>query len=157
MIKHNNILVPTDFSEQSTESLRRAAILANSFDADLHLLHVMEVAAYFETDMVSAPSLSDLDDGHQDRLLDQLKAQAKSCGVEAALHLEESTGGIARTICRIAKSLPADLIVIGKHGDKGVLEHMLLGATVERVVAQAPCSVLVTMPHGLLEQKKIGS
>jgi len=113
----------------------------------------MKVAVYFEIDMVSAPALNTINDDHQDRLLDQLKAQAESCGVKAILHLEESAGDQARTICDFAKTLPADLIVIGKHGEKGVLQHMLLGATVERVVAHAPCSVLVTMPHGLLERR----
>ncbi len=151
MIRHNNILVPTDFSEQSTESLRRAAVLAEKFDAEVHLLHVMDVAMYFETDMVSAAPIADTDQEHQTRALRQLKTQAENCGVEAVLHLEESTGGIARHLCDFAKSLPADLIVIGRHEEKSVLQHMLLGATVERVVAHAPCSVLVTMPHDLIE------
>jgi len=57
MIKHNKILVPFDFSEQAMESVRRAGVLAEKFDAELHLLHVLESSLYFETDMVSAPPI----------------------------------------------------------------------------------------------------
>jgi len=154
MVKHNKILVATDFSTQSNESLRRAAILAEKFDAEIHLLHVMQTAAYFETDMVSALPLKDVDDDHHARLLDQLKAQAEASAPDAILHLEESNAGIAGSICEFAKAMPADLIVIGRHDEKGVLQHMLVGATVERVVAHAPCSVLVIMPHDLIEAAK---
>jgi len=42
------------------------------------------------------------------------------------------------------------LIVIGRQGSKGFLEHFLMGSTAEQVVRYAPCSVLVSMPHGLL-------
>jgi len=152
MIRHNKILVPTDFSEQSSESLRRAVVLAKKFNAEIHLLHVMQIAAYFETDMISPLPLNDIDDDHQTRLLNELHTQAKVSAPDATVHLEESNGGVASTICEFAKTMPADLIVIGRHGEKGVLQHMLLGATVERVVAHAACSVLVTMQHDLLEE-----
>jgi len=152
VIKHNKILVPTDFSEQSTESLRRAAVLAEKFDAEVHLLHVMKPSMYFEIDMVIAPSLDDVDSANQKIELSQLKAQAAACDFEIVLHLEESVGDHSRNICDFAKSLPADLIVIGRHDEKKVLRHMFVGATVERVVAHAPCSVLVTAPHDLIAQ-----
>jgi len=151
MIRHNKILVPTDFSQQSTESLRRAGVLAGKFDAEVHLLHVMEPTTYFETDMVAAPPLEDVDMTQQQREYGQLQAQADACGFEMALHLEESVGSHANNICAFAESLPADLIVIGRHEEKGMLGHLLAGATVERVVAHAPCSVLVTIAHDLID------
>jgi len=45
----------------------------------------------------------------------------------------------------------ADLLVLGRHGQRGKAEQLLIGSTSERVVRHAPCSVLVTMPHGILE------
>ena len=77
MIRHNKILVPTDFSEQSSESLRRAGVLAEKFDAEVHLLHVTDPSMYFETDMISAPPLEDLDDP-KERELTQIQAQQNS-------------------------------------------------------------------------------
>jgi len=151
MIKHNKILVPTDFSEQSTESLRRAGVLAEKFDAEVHLMHVVKTSTYFEIDMVSAPSLGEVDDSAHSRGLSQLKAQADAFDFEIVTHLEECVGDHSRNICEFAQSLPAGLIVIGRHDEKNILKHMFVGATVERVVAHAPCSVLVTMPHDLIE------
>jgi len=154
MIKHNKILVPTDGSEQSTEAIRRAGVLARQFDAEVHLLYIVEPSLYFETDMVSIPPLEDIDDAIQKGALRRMKAQAKLFNFEVVIHLKESVGDPSRSICKFATSLPADLIVIGRHGEKGVVEHMLVGSTTERVVAHAPCSVLVTMPHDLLENVK---
>ena len=39
----NRILVPTDFSEQATNALEVAAMLAKKHDADIYLLHMMEI------------------------------------------------------------------------------------------------------------------
>jgi len=65
-------------------------------------------------------------------------------------HLKEADNNISLVICDFSTKLNADLIVIGRHGDKGMFEHMMLGSTAERVVRHAPCSVLVVMPHGIL-------
>ena len=39
----NRILVPTDFSEQATNALKVAAMLAKEHNADIYLLHMMEI------------------------------------------------------------------------------------------------------------------
>ena len=41
-----------------------------------------------------------------------------------------------------ARSLPADLIVVGSHGRSGITK-LLLGSVATHVVTHAPCSVLV--------------
>ncbi len=151
MIKHNKILVPSDGSAQSTEALRRAGVLAKQFDAEVHLLHVVEPSLYFETDMMSIPPLDELDDAMHKGALRHIKEQVSQFDFEIVVHIKESVGDPSRTICKFAAALPADLIVIGRHGEKSVVKHMLAGATTERVVAHGPCSVLVTMPHDLLE------
>jgi len=45
-------------------------------------------------------------------------------------------------ICRLARALRADLIVLSTHGRTG-LKHVFLGSTAERVVQHSPCPVLV--------------
>ncbi len=151
MLKHNKILVPTDCSEQSTEALRRAGTLAKKFDAEVHLLHIAEPSLYFETDMIAIPPLAEIDGEVKKGTLHRLRAQIEQFDFKIVVHMKESSGDHSRSICKFAKKLPADLIVIGRHDEKGVVEHLLVGSTVERVVAHAPCSVLVTMPHDLLE------
>ncbi len=151
MVKHKKILVPTDCSKQSTEALRRAGELAKKFDADVHLLYISEPSVFFGTDMVSVPPLNELDDEVKKATLHRLKEQAQQFNFKITVHMKESIGDPSRSICKFARKLPADLIVIGRHDEKSVVEHLLVGSTVERIVAHAPCSVLVTIPHGLIE------
>ncbi len=151
MIRHNKILVPIDFSEQATEAIRRAGVLAKQFDAEVHVLHVLESSVYFETDMVSIPPINEINHAAHEGAVHRLRALTEQFDFDVLTHVEESASDPARYICGFAESLPADLIVIGRHGEKGMIEHMLVGSTSERVVAHAPCSVLVTMPHDLLE------
>jgi nucleotide-binding universal stress UspA family protein len=53
------------------------------------------------------------------------------------------TRGVAfSSIVKLAKELPASLIVMGTHG-RGSLGRFLLGSTTEQVIAQSPCPVLL--------------
>jgi len=143
MIKYSKILVTSDCSEASTAAIRCAGELAAQSQAEVHLLHVMEPSLYFETDMVAIPPLEEVNSAMRKDALRRLKTQIEQFDLEIVVHLKESVGDPSRTICQFAKSLPADLIVIGRHGEKGVVQHILMGSTTERVVAHAPCSVLV--------------
>ena len=51
-------------------------------------------------------------------------------------------GKPASAILKTATEWPADIIVIGSHGRRG-LERVLMGSVAEAVVRHAPCSVLV--------------
>jgi len=125
--------------------------MAKMFGADVHILHITEAAKYFETDMLMVPPLDDVEDAIQLGALRKLKEQLKQFDFQMTIHMKESFGDSARSIYKFAESLPADLIVIARHDEKGVVTHMLKGSTVERVIARSPCSVMVILPHGLLE------
>jgi len=151
MMRDANILVPTDFSETSTEALRRAVVMAEQYHGAVHLLHVMEPAVFFETDMIAISPLDDITNAIRAGAKRRLQAQAQAVDFTVTTHLLESMGEPAGVICDFAASLPADLIVIGRHGVQGAIEHLLIGSTAERVVRHATCSVLVAMPYRLLE------
>ena len=51
MIKLKRILLPTDFSELSSEATKYACALAEQFDAELHMLHVHESVVIHEYGM----------------------------------------------------------------------------------------------------------
>jgi nucleotide-binding universal stress UspA family protein len=151
MIQHGKIVVRTDFSEQADEALRRAGVLAGQFGAEVHLVHVLEPAVFFETDLISVYPMEKIVDAMREGARKRLAKQADAVEFDVITHLNEAMGDPSRAICDFVEELPADLIVVGRHGRQGILDHMLIGSTAERVIRHAPCSVLVTMPHGLLE------
>src|SRR5205814_2627344 len=59
--------------------------------------------------------------------------------VRAERRFEE--GDAAGTILRVARELPADLIVMGTHGRTG-LGRLLMGSVAEQVVRKASCPVM---------------
>jgi len=150
MIKHGKIVVPTDFSEQSEEAIRRACVLAAQFEAEVHLLHVIPPPVYIDADLVLISPIDAIVSAQHKQAVKRLAEIAEGVEANVVTHLVDADSSVTQSICDFCKSLPADLIVIGRHGEKGVLEHMLLGSTAERVVRFAPCSVLVAMPHGIL-------
>ena len=128
--------------------------MAKKFDAEVHLLHVLESSLFFETDMVSVPPVHKVDDAAHEGAEHRLNEVMKQFDFDVITHIKEAGGDPSRYICSFAKALPADLIVIGRHHEKGLIEHMIKGSTSERVVAHAPCSVLVVVAHDLLEDSQ---
>lgn len=68
---------------------------------------------------------------------------AAAAGVTA--EITQAAGDPATTICGIAKSTHADLIMVGSHRRRG-LGELLLGSVSNHVMHHAPCSVMVV--HG---------
>jgi glycine betaine transporter len=55
-------------------------------------------------------------------------------------------GVAAEAIVAQARQMPADLVVVGTHGRKG-LDRLILGSVAETVVRNAHCSVLTVKPR----------
>ena len=56
------------------------------------------------------------------------------------------TGRPGEAIAALAVETGADLIVVGRSGEGGRLQRMLLGGTAHRIIGLAPCPVLVVKP-----------
>jgi len=135
------ILAPTDFSEASRPALEEALALARRWSARLVLLHVIEpiVQAYaWATDLA----------GGEIYVIEPAELQPEWDALIGGLNLtgvrwEQQTikGEVATTVAAAARSLAADLIVIGTHGRTG-LTHALLGSVAEGVARAADTSVL---------------
>ena len=136
------ILVPVDFSKVSKAALAYAAFLAGQFGTEFILLHVTEKSPI---DYLLGPGL-------MNHLVVPMMKQAEADLARLAGSLSKAHGAhltaIVRTgkpfeeICRAARTLGADLIVLTTHGHTG-LKHVMLGSTAERVVRHADCPVLV--------------
>jgi nucleotide-binding universal stress UspA family protein len=72
--------------------------------------------------------------------MDEAANQLKQQGFSPGVHIE--FGKPADTILRISEDLKADLVVLGTHPHAAV-RRRFLGATVDKVIDHAHCSVLV--------------
>lgn len=130
------ILFPTDFSEPARYAGQYAALVARSVGAGLHVLHVPILPVPPAGDVAPA-------DGHAARQragdrLRQLVAEPEFQGVPARV----SVDGLIAEDAIIAAAAGSDLVVMGTHGRTG-WSRLVLGSVTERVVATAPCPVLV--------------
>ena len=153
MIKDGHIVVPTDFSKCSDEAVRRAYKLASLLDAEVHLVHILGPVLIYKPETIALSPVSEISEALHQNAEKQLARQAKASPVDVVTHthLLETHKSPHQAICDFANELPADLLIIGRHGERGVAEQLLIGSTAERVVRHAPCSVLVTMPHSIFE------
>lgn len=143
MIELKRILVPTDFSEYGKLATRYGVALAEQFQADLHLLHVID--DYFLLAPEANLMLPDRNQYLRDlkAAADQELAQSPANGALPAARIVRCSvvGRPFEEIARYAGEHEVDLIVIGSHGRRG-FSHLLLGSVAERVVRTAGCPVL---------------
>ncbi len=143
-MKLNKIIVPTDFSEYSFSALSYASDLAEKWEAEIHLVYVLEeIPAFF--------SANDLEKSKQN-FINSGEDIARKKVKELTHNLSEDTNlkiipvlrkGINyEQIISYSKEIDADLIVIATHGRTGVL-YTLLGSVAEKVIQFAKCPVLV--------------
>jgi nucleotide-binding universal stress UspA family protein len=133
-----NILVPTDFGEPAEHALDIGLELGRKFDARLTLVHVYQLfIAMPYTDALSYP-FEEIERNAR-KLLDAslAKAQARYPRCEGVLQV----GFAADEIVATARSVNADLIVMGTHRRRG-LPRMVMGSVAERVLRTSPIPVL---------------
>jgi universal stress protein A len=135
------ILVPLDFSPNSTWALDYAHFLARRFNAALHLVHVCEVPTMMTASMdayvIAYTDWSQRLGDEAERELAKIVARIFDVNVTT----EVLFGTPAKALVEDATLNHADLIVMGTHGH-GAMMHLLMGNVAERVVRMAPCPVL---------------
>jgi len=120
------ILYPTDFSPYSNQAYFHAVCLAEAHGASLTFLYVL--------------SPKDTPDERR-RWKEQLE-QMRPGNTRIAVNHVLLVGDPATEISRFAAESRIDLIVIGTHGRTGE-ERLRMGSVAEKVVREAPCSVMV--------------
>ena len=143
MIEIKKILAPTDFSEHAQGAVRSACMLAETFGATLHLLHVLPEAIPASPDLMLAPSVPPEYYGDAEARADEaLRKVADPAWADVpAIATAVRWGTAVEAITDYATQQGIDLIVIATHGRTG-LSHVLLGSVAERIVREAPCPVL---------------
>ena len=145
------IVVGTDLGESGRRAMQLAIDTARATSATLWLVHASEIGLeHAWPDLPigvrsAAHALRERIKGRFENSLQELEHERKRCedvGVSCQTSFEE--GAPWETILRTAVSVNADLIAVGDPVGAIGLPERLLGSTAERVVRQAPCSVLVS-------------
>jgi nucleotide-binding universal stress UspA family protein len=143
---YKKILVAVDGSEISKQALHEAIGLAKDQKAKLRIVHVVD--EYFvdysgigiDYDKYEASMKK-----YGLKILKEMEEIARQSNTEfesKLIELKTNQGRIEQKIIEEAKNWPADLIVIGTHGRRG-LSHLFLGSVAEGVVRIAPMPVLL--------------
>ena len=134
------ILAALDFSKAAKTVLEKAVETAKQQGAQLTLLTVaedfMDIGDFMDSASVSEKFLS-----AAKKSVQQAKAAAKEMGVDATAEAEQGVSP-ADIIVRYATDKGIDLIIMGSRG-KSAVDRFLVGSVTTKVVAHAPCSVLV--------------
>ena len=135
---YQRIMLAVDLTEESNRVAERALSLARVFNAELHIVHVIEPLslAYGGDIPMDLSSVQE-----------QIHDQAKSHLAEFAATLNVPAdrqylifGRPESEIQRAAEAKGADVIVVGSHGRHGLA--LLLGSTANGVLHGATCDVL---------------
>jgi nucleotide-binding universal stress UspA family protein len=142
---YKTILVPVDGSETSLRGLDEAILLAKDQKATLRLLHVVHdflVAGGHGAAVYTSELRKDLRERGAEILKDAA-GLARQQGVEVEIRLVETpAGSVGAMIVEDAERWPADLIVLGTHGRRGI-RRLVMGSDAEYVVRTTPVPVLL--------------
>lgn len=137
------ILVATDFSVQADRALQWARTLAEAFQAQISVLHVIDVFGLGEiSNEWGGPDPLPLLREQSRRYMTELKMQVP----DAETLIRE--GSPRPAIVELALELHCDLVVMGTHGRSG-LKHLVLGSVAEYVVRHSvvPVFTVRTREH----------
>ncbi len=144
------VLLATDRSQYSEGAEREAINFAKICSSRLYIISVLETNPEYET---IGSSVFEKEEAEAVKYLDALKERALREGLicETIFH-----SGVepSRTIVDEAAEHMFSMIVIGKHGRSG-LARLLMGEVAAKVIAHAPCKVLVVPKAARIEYRTI--
>jgi nucleotide-binding universal stress UspA family protein len=138
----NRILVGCDFSPDSSLAFEYGLSLAQEFESELHLAHVIESAAYQELQKTDTPIETEIQQEIHGRLIQKLQDMVPE---EARNWCKPQTslieGRSYEELVKYAEQHDIGMIVLGARG-LGLVKSLLLGSTTDRVIRRAPCPIL---------------
>lgn len=142
---YDRILVAIDGSAAAHAALHEATDLAQQLHGRLRLLHIVNQTPWIAS-QVTGEALQQIVDGLRgtgESLLHEAVTAVRATGLEVDTQLIEALGSEAgEYIIKEASGWPAQLIVCGTHGRRG-LSRILMGSDAEYVVRHSPVPVLL--------------
>jgi len=145
MFKH--ILVPTDGSQLSQETVKRAVSFASEAGARITFFYSKPeypVAFYGEgalIDPTTPEKFAEMAESQAVVILDQCKQLARDGGVDCAT-LTDTSDVPYEAIIQAANTSGADLIFMASHGRRG-FSGLLLGSETQKVLTHSKIPVLI--------------
>lgn len=136
------ILIPTDFSSQAKAALTTATILAKKINAELFILHSVDLH-----DRFIARSKPENPDTSEEILIKRAEEQMKKhLALEGIDDIKSTTiigtDAILEDVMKACEAHDISFIVMGSSGSSG-LSELLIGSNTERVVRHAKVPVIV--------------
>lgn len=149
-----HLVTCVDFSENSAKAVRHALKIAEQDGAVLDCLHVYQSALAMSLDY--GGMVAPMPIGADPEALDMWRRELNTflapilAGSTATVtqHIVERVN-IRESILEHVREHRADLVVLGTRGKTG-LREILIGTTAEKIIANAPCSILAIKPDGFI-------
>ncbi|MFC1820353.1 universal stress protein [Thermodesulfobacteriota bacterium] len=145
-IRFKRILVGCDFSPDSNLAFQYGLSLAQEFQSDLHLVHVIEPPIYKDIPKSVEDAREEFRKNLHKQLNDKLEGmvpmEARNWCKPKMMLL---TGQTHEELSKYAVVQDIDLLVLGVTGH-GLVESLFVGSTTDRVIRKAPCTVLSVRP-----------
>jgi universal stress protein E len=155
---YKTVVVGVDFSETSMIALQQAARLAAQDSAALHVVHVFDAPWHQLHYRAPTPQATpDFRDQYTRTVQQRLEGFAPTLEHELRFLkpvyklIDHRSHG--RGLTEYVRSIGADLVVIGTRGRTNIRD-IVMGSTAERVVRDAPCSILAVKPADMDESAK---
>lgn len=154
--QYKTILYATDLTENAAHAFRHAISLAKAYNAQIHILHMMQemdasVVSYVAS-VVGEEKFAGLELDHEKELREQIREKLDRFAAEELAEDPDELAKVASVIVHHgnpvagilteADRLSADLVVMGTHG-KGPLRYAFLGSVAEKVLRKSLRPVLV--------------
>lgn len=133
---YDRILVPTDGSEAASDAVDEALELAESFDAEVHVLYVVDTRL---THTILGGEVVEKLEREGEEATGEIVERAEESGLETRREVIE--GAPSEAILNYAEENGIDLIVMGTHGRTG-LEKAVIGSVTEKVVRKSSTPVM---------------
>ena len=135
---YKKILIAIDLTESSGQVIQRAREVADKFQADIRLLHVVEYVPIEPMGEALMPAMDIERDlvANAERNLEKIAAANGLADAERSVE----AGSIKGEIVRIADEQSCDLVVLGSRERHGLA--ILINTTEDTVLHSAKCDVL---------------
>lgn len=138
---YDRILVPTDGSATAEAAMEQAIDLAGRYDADSHVLHVVDSWRYDTSIESAVEPIREESEGHVQRLVEA------AAGAAVPLTTAVEVGRPPARILAEIDEHDVDLVVMGTRGGGG-LPRRLPGSVTDYVVTHGDIPVHVVPPAG---------